>query len=53
MPTYIITASFHVDVENDPLLSEEENFESVLSFFDASVDGHGVHLLRILEVEED
>lgn len=53
MPTYLITAIFHVDVENDPLLSEEENFESVLSFFDSSVDGHGVHLLKILDVEED
>ena len=53
MPTYTITASFHVDVENDPELSEEENLESMISFFDSSVDGHGVYLIKILDVEED
>ena len=53
MPTYTITASFHVDVDFDPSLSEEENLESMVSFFDSSVDGHGVHLLKILDVEED
>lgn len=53
MPSYTITAVFHVDVENDPLLTEEENFEGMLSFFDSAVDGHGAHLLRILEVDED
>lgn len=53
MPTYTITASFHVDVENDPTLTEEENLESMFSFFYSSVDGHGVHMIKILDVEED
>jgi len=36
MPTYTITASFHVDVDFDSQLSEEENLESMISFFDSS-----------------
>ena len=53
MLSYTFTASFQDECENDPLLSEEENLESVISFFDSSVDGHGVHLIKILEIEED
>ena len=53
MPTYTITASFHVDVDFDPELSEEENLESMFSFFYSAVDGHGVHMIKILDVEED
>lgn len=53
MPTYTITATFHVDVENDSTLTEEENLESMFSFFESAVDGHGVHLIKVLDVEED
>ena len=53
MPTYTITATFHLDVEHDPTLTEEENLESMFSFFESAVDGHGAYLIKVLDVEED
>jgi len=40
MPTYTITASFHVDVDFDSQLSEEENLESAPEYqIDEDNDG--------------
>jgi hypothetical protein len=53
MPTYTITAKFHVEGEFDDTLSHEENYYNVLNFFEYGVSGHGVHLLEVTDIEED
>lgn len=51
--TYTITAVFHMPFEFDSELSHEENYESMLSFFESAVDGHGAYFIKITEIEED
>lgn len=54
MPTYTITATFHVDLDSDENLSNEENYYNMLNFFESVVEGvSGVHFIKITDVEED
>lgn len=53
MPTYTITAQFHVATDFDPELSHEENYSDMIAFFESAVDGHGAYLIKVTEIEED
>ena len=54
MPTYTITATFHVDYDNDSNLSESENYAEMIDFVQSVIQGaSGVHLIQITDVEED
>lgn len=54
MPTYTITASFHVDFDNDPNLSDSENYAEMLDFVQSVIQGSsGVHFIKFTEVEKD
>lgn len=54
MPTYTITASFHVEYDNDTTLTDSENYSDMIDFFQSVVQGgSGVHFIKITEVEED
>ena len=54
MPTYTITAKFHVDFDNDPNLLDSENYVEMLEFAESILQGaSGVHLIQITDAEED
>ena len=54
MPTYTITATFHVDYDNDPELLDSENYADMLNFVESVLEGaSGVHLIQITDAEED
>ena len=54
MPTYTITATFHVDYDNDPNLLDSENYAEMLDFVESVIQGSsGVHLIQITDAEED
>jgi hypothetical protein len=54
MPTYTLTAEFHIEGDFDEFLSYEENYENMLRRLDAlSNPAFGIHLIKVTEIEED
>ena len=54
MPTYTITAKFHVDFDNDPNLLDSQNYVEMLEFVESVLQGgSGVHFIEITDAEED
>lgn len=54
MPTYTVTATFHVEYDNDPNLLDSENYAEMLDFVESVIQGSsGVHFIEITDAEED
>ncbi len=55
MPTYTITAEFHVEGDFDETLSHEENYENLMLHVGNSLEtpGFGINLIRVIDIEED
>ena len=55
MPTYTLTAEFHIEGDFDESLSHEENYENLMLHIGNSLQspGFGIHLIKVTEIEAD
>lgn len=55
MPTYTLTAEFHIEGNFEDELSHEENYENLMLHIGNSLDnpGVGIILVKVLEIEQD
>jgi hypothetical protein len=55
MPTYTLTAEFHIEADFDEFLSHEENYENLMIHIGNSLQNPalGINLIKVTEIEAD
>ena len=55
MPTYTLTAQFHIEGDFDEFLSYEENYHNLMLYVGNSLNSPatGINLIKVTKIEKD